>query len=616
MTRLTHSSPLRPLSSVSSYPLHFSGTKQPSSPDEQPAKLSKTRTNTPQTYLNRLGSFIMKPIRFIQRHLSTLFNRLLNTLKSSSGEINTMPSTPPSTKTIYSFGTSGYRNDTDEGFNKNVVLQITQAINDYLVNEGTKTGKQLPVLIGGDTREKTKQFIPVIAEFLKDQGHKVYVSDTDVPSPVLAYAAKYFAELGLEDKATAGALLMTASHNPWAYGGFNFLTPDAAVAPSEVSTQFVSFQENPANLTYENQGSIHSFNGYDIYKNHLKNVINIDYQAIKDSGLDIHYDALYATGRQYFPRLLSEEGIDITSIRDTQERPASYTGMPEPTADNLEELSSNVKNSSAKNKIGFANDGDADRFGVLDENGDFVNPNDILALAVYHLVKNRGRNGVITRSQATTHLLDALGKAHNLEVQQTPVGYKYIAEEFIEREEKNETPVLIGGESSGGLSIIDHIPEKDGVLANLLIAELVAKEGKPLSAIINDMKASVTNRFIFRELSITTERGADVMDDILARIQAGGDFGGLTIDLDASKQAADALVDKYGTRDGAKMYFTDGSWLLVRKSGTEPLVRVYTEATAANDSDAKTKSDTLQNAALDLLKSTYGVTDSNIKQKL
>lgn len=507
---------------------------------------------------------------------------------------------PTPAKTIYAFGTSGYRSDQDNGFNEAVVRQITQSISDYLIDEFNRTGSAHPILIGGDTREKTRRFIPQIAQHLLDNGHDVYQAKTDVPTPVLAYAAKYFNEMGFPHKQSAGCILMTASHNPWAYGGYNFLTPDAAVVPSSGSKKFEILQETPKNLTVDRakfklapKPTLELFDPYPIYKAHLKNGVKINYQLIKDSGLAIFYDPLYATGRSVFPRLLTEEGIGVTSIHDTDQRPTDYQGMPEPVASNLTELSGLVKNSPAPLKVGFANDGDADRFGVLDEQGRFVQPSDVLALTLYHLLKNRKQSGVVVRSQATTHLLDALANQAGLEVVQTPVGYKYIAEEFIERDVEKKTPVMLGGESSGGLSIGGHIPEKDGLLANLLIAELVATEQRPLSDILEMLRASLPQQFQFKELAIKTDQGKAILEGFAQLRESGGEpdglqIGGLKVDVAKTRAVAEALQSHFHTKDGVKLYLEDGSWVLVRISGTEPMARVYLE-TVADTSVATTQ---------------------------
>ena len=528
-----------------------------------------------------------------------------------------------SVQNIYKFGTSGYRNDQEDGFNEAVIRQITAAISDCLIETLEEKGKLLPILVGGDTREKTRRFIPLITQILQENGLEVFKASTDLPSPVLAYAAKYFAALNLGYPETLGAILMTASHNPWPYGGFNFLTPDAAVMPTPVSKKFEEAQGNPrhrkldrSKLGVNTPAAIHEFDPYKLYQAHLKDGMAIDYAKIKASGLKIFYDPLYATGRRYLPQLLKDEGIDITVIHDTDQRPADYTGMPEPTGSNLTELTTLIQaDTSNALKVGLANDGDADRFGVLDETGRYLNSNEVLSLILYHLLNNRHQKGVVVRSQATTHLLDALAAKASLPVIQTPVGYKYIAEEFIDHEAEGGIQILIGGESSGGISVLGHIPEKDGILANLMISELVAVEGKALSAILKEVQASVAQRFIFRELGVKTERNLEIMKHFQGLQSKGGDIAGIAIDTEQSMAAPNAIENKYGTRDGAKLYLQDGSWLLIRASGTEPIARVYVEGVAPTDGEAQAKSDRLLEAITQSLITEFNVAPGNIKEK-
>jgi len=540
-----------------------------------------------------------------------------------------MPATSEA-KTIYKFGTSGYRNDKDDHFNDAVIQQITQAISDYLVTQIEEKGQLLPVLIGGDTREKSIRYIPFIAKLLQENGLEVFQAETDVATPVLAYVAKEFKNMAESQgfKETLGAVLLTASHNPWPYGGYNFLTPDGAVMPTPVSKQFEKYQAEPANkklnreaLGIKTAAAIHLFNPYDAYKKHLKDEIGIDYAAIKASGVKIFYDPLYATGRRYIPQLLKDEGIEITTIHDSVERPAGYTGMPEPTGDNLPELKALVEADKHPLKVGIATDGDSDRFGVFDEKGNFLNANEVLALILHLLLKHRGKHGVIVRSQATTHLLDALAKSFELKVKETPVGYKYIAEEFIEHEEKGGDLVLMGGESSGGVSVIDHVPEKDGILANLLIIELIGKEKRPLSEILEQIRESVPQKYVFRELGVHTERKDDILAFFRKLQSEGGQLGApaakIEIDAKPSSAISDALEKDYGTRDGVKLMLKNGdeSWLLIRTSGTEPIARVYAEGVAGTMQAAQERSQVLLDTVVKILTEQFDVPSKDIKER-
>lgn len=531
-----------------------------------------------------------------------------------------MASPVSSPTTVYRFGTSGYRDNSEAGFSPDVVRQITEAIADELVDQMMRNQQAFPVLLGGDTRAKTAMALPIIRGVLAERGLDVLEVQGDVATPVLAYAAAALPTFDSQKRRSAGAILLTASHNPWDYGGFNFLTPEGAVAPSSLTKKFEHWQANPAHhklnrakLGLPAQPSHQWLDPYPAYKAHLQSSLKLRFDAMQQAGLAIFYDPLYATGRHIFPRLLQEAAqlsVDVIHGEDT--RPEDYDGLPEPSAENLAELTQRVQASQQPLTLGFSNDGDSDRFGVLDETGTYLHPNQILNLILYHLVKNRRMNGLVVRSQATTHWLDAYAAQHGLTVRQTPVGYKYIAETFLEE------VVLLGGESSGGLSMGGHIPEKDGLLANLLIAELVAVEKKPLSVLLKDVTAAVPQCFAFREWTIhTTEKAA-----ILAAFQqwstgtSSDALGGFTVDARATEQAAEQLKQTYGTQDGVKLYFAQqAGWMLMRASGTEPLVRIYFEVAAASPQEAETRRQALQDWMQAQLISRFGVAPGTIKLK-
>jgi phosphomannomutase len=534
----------------------------------------------------------------------------------------------PLVSKVFQFGTSGYRHDADDAFNEAVVTQITHAIADALIQ--TMQAEQIarPVLVGGDTREKTKMAIPIIIQTLLAKGLDVYEVQGDVPTPVLAYTAAHLSEISGNGVGSAGAILMTASHNPWNYGGYNFLTNDGAVAPSSLTKQFEALQAHPLNLVLDRTAMgleptprIFHLLPYEAYLDHLKEVIELDVRAIKAAQLHVAYDPLYATGRHYFPKLMEDLGVqDVKLLHTEDERPKGYTGEPEPSAENLRELSQLIKAWALQEPdalmFGAANDGDADRFGILDENGDFLHPNTILRLVAYLLVHHRKAKGIVVRSQSTTHALDEMMKAYDTPVLQTPVGYKYIAEVFLDYEKDPQKPkVVLGGEGSGGLSILNHVPEKDGLLANLLIAELVAKEGLPLSEIVKKVDALNTHRYIFTEWSIHTELKSAILNKALTLFSEGGSLGpDLVVDVARSNVEAQALIADFHTQDGVKLYLTDGSWVLVRASGTEPLVRVYLEVQDADPVRLQRKQDALESFWLDSFDN-LGISPSHIKRK-
>jgi phosphomannomutase len=532
------------------------------------------------------------------------------------------PHSPSDAPHVYAFGTSGYRDNTDAGFGDTVITQLGHAIADALIEQANSRQTLRPVLLGGDTRDKTKAALPILRQVLFERGLDVMEVQGDVATPILAYAAAHFGKIRPDVGACAGAILLTASHNPWDYGGINFLTPDGAVAPATITKRFEYFQANP-NLKPANRKALHAstptpvhswFDPMPAYTEHLRS-LNLLPASLGQSGLHVVYDPLYATGRKVFPRLLAEAGLTCEVLHDTDERPNDPTLMPEPGPEQLEELAARVRTlaQAGHNVVGLSNDGDSDRFGVVDETGRFLHPNEVLALLLYELTEHRHMNGVVVRSQATTHWLDAYARQHGMATVATPVGYKYIAETFLE-----EDNVVLGGESSGGLSISQHIPEKDGLLANLLLLNLLAREGKPLSQLVPDVLAKVNRAFSFRELTIVTEAKQAILDQAKVWYAEGGQLldGELTFDTKTSHLAAEALKARFGTQDGVKLWFANQQgWLLVRTSGTEPLVRLYFEVQADTPAEAEALRAKLTAWATGWLQTTFGIDPAHITLK-
>jgi phosphomannomutase len=522
---------------------------------------------------------------------------------------------------VYQFGTSGYR-AIGKDFTDAVPV-LTNAITDYLVQEAQRTGKVNPVLIGGDTRPLSHREKDNITFALLKKGFDVYTdAPYQTPTPVLAYAAKHLDKLGLADKQSAGAILLTASHNPWSYGGYNFLTNDGEVAPNSVSDQFIAFQKKPLNLNLPQKraGKVHQLYPriFGAYEKHLQTLI--DFNKIRDARISISYDPMYGAATAFFPDLMANMKIDVMTINNANIRPSGvHDNGPDPTAQNLTDLATMVKTDShPKNmKIGIANDGDADRFGILDENGKFIQPNDVLSLALYHLAKNKKRAGTVARSQATSHILDEIAKRYNMTVEETPVGYKYISEVFKEHPANSARPVVLGGESSGGLSVYGHVPEKDGIVANLTMIELMAFDKKPLSVILKDLKASLPTKYGFTELAITTDKKDDLAAHFAKLAKDGGQINGIDIDVKTTQEKAAALKEKFHTTDGTKLYLKGGDWVLVRKSGTEPMARIYFEVTAPSDKEVTAKRESMMKYVNTLLTSEpFKIDTKSIKIKV
>jgi phosphomannomutase len=281
----------------------------------------------------------------------------------------------------------------------------------------------------------------------------------------------------------------------------------------------------------------------------------LDVEKIKGANLKVKYDALYSTSRGYLDEVLQHCGTQLESFH-TWRDVLFGGGMPEPKGEQLVELVEAVK--ADKADLGLATDGDSDRFGIVDELGNVLTPNTVLLVLARHLIKNKGKTGAIVRTVATTHLLDNFAAKNGLQIYETAVGFKYIGEKM------RETAVLIGGEESGGLSIIGHIPEKDGVLADMLVAEAIAYEGKPLSVLVQEAIAEADGPLYNNRLDLhLTESHKNAVIDAYTK--------------NPPSEVAGIKVKEVGRKDGIKLYLEEGSWVLLRPSGTEPLVRVYME---------------------------------------
>ncbi|MDA8210659.1 MAG: phosphoglucomutase/phosphomannomutase family protein [Clostridia bacterium] len=449
------------------------------------------------------------------------------------------------------FGTDGWRAVMADQFTFDNVKVVIQAIADYFkANEFEERG----VIIGYDTRFLAEEFARKAAEVLAANGIKVYLPDKAAPTPVTAYAITVWK--------TGGAVMFTASHNPPEYNGVKFI-PDYAGPATPVITK--ELEGNIAKVlagqeiktmdyaTAVEKNLVQTINPRPAYEEHLKDLVDLN--LLKANPLPVVIDPMFGAGQGYVSSILKGLGWEVTAIHDYRD-PLFGGSLPEPTAAQLTELIGLVK--QRQNGLGLANDGDADRFGVIDTDGTYISPNEVITLLLIHLVKNRKWTGSIVRTVATTHLLDAIAAKFGLEVYETPVGFKYVGELMLEKD------VLIGGEESGGLSIKGHIPEKDGILANLLMAELRAFEQKQFGELLREIKAEF------------------------------GDFANKRIDLHVPEEKKNALIKQLrdkppeyiGSRrvinvnlaDGAKFLLEDKSWVLFRPSGTEPLLRVYVEA--------------------------------------
>ncbi|MEB3180811.1 MAG: phosphoglucomutase/phosphomannomutase family protein [Nostocaceae cyanobacterium] len=442
------------------------------------------------------------------------------------------------------FGTDGWRGIIADDFTFPNVRKVTRAIASYLE---TAYSKDRPVLVAYDTRFLAEQFSRTAAEVLADLGWNVKITERDCPTPVIAYNARHLN--------SAGALMFTASHNPAPYCGIKYIPDYAGPATPEITDTIVANIEGASDEPPSGKpsGEITTFDPKPDYMQFIYSLLDVE--RIRSAQLRVKYDALYSTSRGYLDEVLKTCGCELEAFH-TYRDVLFGGGMPEPKGEQLVELVESVKNDKAD--LGLATDGDSDRFGIVDEQGNVLTPNTVLLVLARHLIKNKGKSGAIVRTVATTHLLDNFAAKYGLQLYETAVGFKYIGEKM------RETEVLIGGEESGGLSVIGHIPEKDGILADMLVAEAIAYEGKPLSQLVEEAIAEADGPLYNKRLDmhLTEAHKAAVMD---------------TYTSNPPSEVAGISVKEVGRKDGVKLYLAEGSWVLLRASGTEPLVRVYME---------------------------------------
>ena len=441
------------------------------------------------------------------------------------------------------FGTDGWRGIIASDFTFDNVRRVSRAIASYLETAYTQ---DRPVLVAYDTRFLAEKFARTAAEVLAEKGWTVKITLRDCPTPVIAYNARLLN--------SAGALMFTASHNPAIYCGIKYIPDYAGPATPEITDTIVAniAQADDRPPSNRNWGQISTFDPQPEYLKFIYTLIDVE--RIKRAQLKVKYDALYSTSRGYLDRVLFYCGCEVETFH--AERDVLFGGgMPEPKKEQLIGLVEAVKQDKAD--LGLATDGDSDRFGIVDELGNILTPNTVLLLLARHLIRNKGKTGAIVRTVATTHLLDNLAFKYGLKIYETAVGFKYIGELM------RQTTVLIGGEESGGLSVIGHIPEKDGILANMLVAEVIAYEGKPLSQLVAEAIAEADGPLYNHRLDFHLNDSHTTVIDSLTK--------------NPPSEVAGIKVKEVGQKDGIKLYLEDGGWILLRPSGTEPLMRVYLE---------------------------------------
>ncbi|MGH9404096.1 MAG: phosphoglucomutase/phosphomannomutase family protein [Terriglobia bacterium] len=449
------------------------------------------------------------------------------------------------------FGTSGWRGIIAEDFTFGNVRLAAAAIAHYAL--GVKMHPRM--LLGYDTRFMSERFAAEAGQILASHGIEVHNTSRPHPTPALAYEIIH--------EQLDGGINITASHNPAEYNGLKFSTSDGAPALPEVTKNVEKLAGQIMAGDYSLKGPKFTaplFRPADPRPAYLKEIKRIiDLEAIAKAKLKIAYDPLYGCARGYLDEVLREAGIEVHTLHDYRDVLFSGVG-PEPSAPNLSELAACVKEQGYS--IGLSTDGDADRFGIVDSSGAWIHPNYVLGVLADYMHEVRTAPGGLARTVATTHLIDAVGKFHHAPVYQTPVGFKYIGEMI------KEGKVALGGEESAGMSIHGHLPEKDGILACLLMAEAVAKRGLSVREQIAALFKKVGPYYSDR---VNLHLKPDVQKRLLEKLKTGWEK------FDSRK------VTQVDRTDGLKMICEDGSWVLMRLSGTEPVLRVYCEAPSAGE---------------------------------
>ncbi len=452
-------------------------------------------------------------------------------------------------KTQIKFGTSGWRAIVAEEFTFANVQRAVHGIARYVSSQKPSGAK---VIVGRDPRFLGETFCAMAADLLSSYGITPLIIAEPAPTPTISYAV-------IQSKAD-GAINFTASHNPPEYNGIKFSTPDGAPALPEatkaIEAAIAAYDANPQ-AAGPTKAESQSIDPRRMYLSRLREIVDLD--VIKKSGVKIAFDPMWGAARGYSDALLREAGVAVATVHDC--RDVLFGGhAPEPDDRLLDDLRHKMRETGAG--IGIATDGDADRFGIVDQDGTFIQPNYIVALLFDYLVETRGWKNGVGKSVATTNLINALAEKHKIELHETPVGFKYIGE--LIKQDK----IVIGGEESAGLSIRHHVPEKDGVLAGLLCCEMVARRGTSLGKQLEAIFAKVGSFYPLRENFRLT---AEVKGKFTEKLRSDpAEFCG-------------SRVAQVVRTDGLKLILADGSWVCYRLSGTEPVVRLYSEARSRED---------------------------------
>jgi phosphoglucomutase len=450
------------------------------------------------------------------------------------------------------FGTSGWRARIAGEFTFSNVRLVSEAVALLWKDEAGDR----PVIVGYDTRFLSEQFAAAAAQVFAQNGLRVFLSDRPIPTPVVAHA--------IVRERARGGVNITASHNPPEDNGIKVSGPNGAPllpeATQEIEALIRTLSANAVGKKAVQAGMIESREFVSDYLERLGRVV--DLSAIKQRPFPVVVDVLYGTALGILDQALLDAGAQVRCLHGW--RDVTFGGhRPEPTPETMGDLIAAMKSDGAL--LGLATDGDADRFGVVDRDGSVLSPNQFLAVVLYHLVKHRGWRGGVARSVATTHLLDSIAKAYGCSIEETPVGFKYLGDLLL------SDKAMFVGEESGGMSLRGHLPEKDGILAGLIAAEIVATWDQPLQSLVEEIHREVGPKWTTRiDVPLTPEMTTRLAASLASPPERIGPF----------------RVQRHSTIDGLKCFVENDGWVLIRSSGTEPLARLYVEANSSSELEA------------------------------
>ncbi len=456
------------------------------------------------------------------------------------------------------FGTDGWRALIAEDFTFANVRALAASIARYLKQTGMA---ERGLVVGYDTRYASDRFAEAIAEVVTAAGVPVLLADTFAPTPAISYA--------IITHQAGGAAVVTSSHNPASWNGVKYKPEYAGSASPEVVAELeapldaILAAGEPPRLPLAEAGRRGLLRRFDPRGPYLRRLAElVDVQRIRDAGLCMAVDSMYGAGQGYFAELLSGGATTVEELHAVHNPLFPGIGAPEPIQRNLQDFEVMMRRPASSGRttaydVGIATDGDADRLGVMDEHGVFVDQLQTFALLAYYLLEVRGERGAIVRALTTTRMVDRLGEIYGVPVHETAVGFKYVGPKML------ETDALLGGEESGGYAIRGHIPERDGIIAGLYFLDLVARTGKTPTQLLRELYAKVGEHHYHR------------IDVQLQEAQKAGIIA--AVSAARPEQIAGYPVTSTSTLDGYLFNLAGGGWLLIRFSGTEPLMRIYTE---------------------------------------